>query len=213
MPPSGTHILTNQTTIMLLGVTGGVATGKSTFCQLLANHREFAFFDADRCVHDLLDGDPVVADAILRQFGPSAFSPEGAVDRAALRAIVFRDPAQRSKLEAILHPAVRARWTNLASEHRASGRDFIADIPLLFETAAENHFDATIAVGSSPGVQQARMLARGIDPATANAMLASQWPVAKKIALASFAVWNDGSADALETQAVSLIASIFDSRP
>ena len=102
---------------------------------------------------------------------------------------------------------------HLVSECRANGRDFIADIPLLFETAAESHFDATIAVGSSPGVQQARMLARGIDSGTADAMLASQWPVAEKIALASFAVWNDGSTDALETQAVGLIASLFDWHP
>ncbi len=198
---------------MLLGVTGGIATGKSTFCRMLAEHREFVFFDADHCVHELLDGDPAVADAVRREFGPAAFSREGAIDRAALRAIVFRDPALRTKLESILHPAVRARWMHLGSECRTNGLDFIADIPLLFETSGEKHFDATIAVGSSPVLQQTRMNARGIDPATTDAMLASQWPVAKKIALASFAVWNDGSADALETQAVGLIASLFDWQP
>lgn len=193
---------------MLLGVTGGIATGKSVFCRMLIKHRHFVFFDADSCVHDLLRVDAGVCRAVLDAFGPAVFSPSGDIDRAALRAVVFSDPAKRSELERILHPIVRKRWLNLSEQCIAEGRDLLADIPLLFETDAGRHFDATIAVAASATAQKSRLLSRGLDPSTADAMLESQWPVGQKIALASFAVWNDGALAALEGQAIALLASL-----
>ena len=194
---------------MLLGLTGGIATGKSTFCRLLAARHSFVVFDADICVHDLLADDPGVAEGVRREFGPGVFAPDGSVDRAALRAIVFQNPDRRKTLEDILHPLVRRRWDQLRTDCLVQGRDFLADIPLLFETNAANFFDATILVAASRRTQESRLAARAIGPATAQAMLASQWPVGQKIATASVVIWNDGSESALHRQADLLIESLF----
>lgn len=193
---------------MLLGVTGGIATGKSSFCRMLMNHRHFVFFDADSCVHELLSGDVAVSAAVLGAFGPAVFSASGDIDRAALRSIVFADSHRRQELEGILHPIVRQRWLDLGEQCSAEGRDLLADIPLLFETDAGRHFDATIAIGASAEIQKSRLLSRGLDASIADAMLASQWPVNRKIALASFVIWNDGTLAALEKQAIGLLASL-----
>lgn len=193
---------------MLLGLTGGIATGKSTFCRLLAAKHPFAVFDADTCVHDLLAEDPTVGKAIRHEFGPGVFSSDGSVDRPALRAIVFQNSDRRKALEEILHPLVRRRWEQLRTDCLSDGRDFLADIPLLFETNAADFFDATILVAASRKTQESRLAARGIGPATAQAMLASQWPVGQKFG-ASVVIWNDGSESALHRQADLLIESLF----
>ncbi len=194
---------------MLLGLTGGIATGKSTFCHLLAERRPFVVFDADMCVHELLAADPNVAEAVRREFGSEVLDPTGFVDRAALRAIVFQNPRQRKILENILHPIVRRRWEDLRSACLHDERDFLADIPLLFETGAAEAFDATILVAASRQTQESRLSTRGIGSATAQAMLASQWPVGEKLCPATIVVWNDGTEEALERQATLLIESLF----
>ena len=194
---------------MLLGLTGGIAAGKSTFCRLLAERRPFVVFDADTCVHTLLAEDPIVAKAVRAEFGPGVFAPDGSIERAALRAIVFQNPRQRKALEQILHPIVRRRWEDLHLACRQDGRDLLADIPLLFETGAAVSFDSTILVAASRQTQEGRLAARGIGSATAQAMLASQWPVSDKFAPATVVVWNDGTEAALQRQAALVIESLF----
>ena len=134
---------------MLLALTGGPAAGKSTFGRLLAARRAFETFDADGCVHELLAADPEIIAAVAGEFGAGVLDPAGAVHRPALRALVFADHMARRRLEAIVHPAVRTRWLEQSARCRAAGRDFLADIPLLFETGAERHFDATVTVSAS----------------------------------------------------------------
>lgn len=196
--------------LMLLGLTGGIATGKSTMAaELLRMRPPWVFFDADRCVHDLLAKDSAVGAEIRETFGDSAMRPETGVDRKALGAMVFADAAARKALEGILHPRVRARWQHLATRCRAEGQDFLADIPLLFETGAEAHFDATVVVAASEEVQRRRLADRGISDETAVAMLRSQWPLASKIEQATFVAWNDGTRDNLSTQSALLVESLF----
>ncbi len=194
---------------MLLGLTGGIATGKSTFCRLLAERHPFVVFDADTCVHNFLAEDPIVAQAVRGEFGPTVFAPDGSIERAALRAIVFQNPRQRKVLEQVLHPLVRRRWEDLHRACRRDGRDLLADIPLLFEVGAAASFDSTILVAASRHTQEDRLAARGIGSATAQAMLASQWPVSDKFAPATVVVWNDGTEAALQCQAALLIESLF----
>ncbi|MEX1044542.1 MAG: dephospho-CoA kinase [Chthoniobacterales bacterium] len=190
---------------MLLALTGGIATGKSTFRQLLAARHSFVVFDADACVHELLSADRPAIDAVVQRFGAGVLGLDGCVSRPALRSVVFHDPAARRDLEQILHPLVRARWQEQRGDCLASGRDFLADIPLLFETSAEAHFDASVLVAASAGTQRARLAARGLDPATMEAMLASQLPLGEKIARATSVVWNDGTPAALGRQADLLL--------
>lgn len=193
---------------MLLGLTGGIATGKSTFGRMLADKHPFVTFDADACVHEMLTQDPRIAEAIRSEFGSAALRPDGAIDRAALRSIVFRDTDRRKALENILHPPVRKRWENLRAACLRDGRDMLADIPLLFETGADASFEITILVAASRQVQESRLAERGLDEATARAMLDSQWPISKKILSATSVIWNDGSKKALEDQADLLIESM-----
>jgi dephospho-CoA kinase len=190
---------------MLLALTGGIATGKSTFRQLLAERHAFVVFDADACVHELLSTDRPAIDAVVQRFGPGVLDTGGGVSRPALRSIVFQNPAARRDLEQILHPRVRARWQEQRGHCLAEGRDFLADIPLLFETSAEAHFDASILVAASPETQRARLATRDLDPATVEAMLASQLPLGEKVGCASTVVWNDGTPAALGRQADLLL--------
>jgi len=196
---------------MLLGLTGGIATGKTTFRHLLTALHPWEVFDADACVHDLLDHDPQVSAAIEGAFGPEARAPSGRPDKSFLRDRIYAHPQERKKLESILHPLVRAQWQRRAETCRAENRDLLADIPLLFETGAQAHFDAVILVASSPDTQRARLRSRGVEGGLAERMLASQWPIGEKIGLATRVVWNDGNLGALQRQAAHLAAALFPS--
>ena len=193
---------------MLLGLTGGIATGKSTLASLLLGRANLIAFDADACVHELLATNEEVVSAIRLEFS----LPDTPIDRAALRRIVFLKPEARHRLESILHPVVQSRWQSLAKDCRANGTSLLADIPLLFETGAAAAFDTTIVVAASPQVQQQRLLSRGLDREMIDAMLASQWPIGQKVALADHVIWNDGSPAELERQCVLLLDALFPTR-
>jgi len=190
---------------MLIALTGGIATGKTTFRNLLGERFALEVFDADACVHSLLSSNPEIVSAIAETFGDGVISEGGQVDRPALRPLVFADPEARRRLEAILHPAVRSRWQAQLEACRVSGRDFLADIPLLFETSGQDYFDATVVVAASAATQRERLAARGLGLETAEAMLASQWPMLEKISRATAVVWNDGTLRALAHQADLLL--------
>ncbi len=194
---------------MLLGLTGGIATGKSTFKRLLAEKHNFVVFDADQCVHSLLAEDQGVINQIRNHFGEDMIAVDGTVKRPALRNIVFTDDEQRKRLEEIIHPVVRSRWLELRQSCSSENKDFLAEIPLLFETSAEIFFDATMLVAASDRVQFHRLTARGLDPQIAQAMLASQCPMGEKEKRASVVVWNDGTLAELAHQARMLIERFF----
>lgn len=190
---------------MLIALTGGIATGKTTFRRLLVDRHPFEIFDADTCVHELLSSDAGIIAAVTAAFGHRVLSSEGQVNRQALRPLVFADADARRRLEAILHPAVRQRWQGRLDACRESGRDFLADIPLLFETSGEGHFEASVLVAASGVVQRERLGARGLDSGLVEQMLASQWPMVEKLGRASSVVWNDGTLGALARQADLLL--------
>ncbi|MFM8887398.1 MAG: dephospho-CoA kinase, partial [Chthoniobacterales bacterium] len=123
--------------------------------------------------------------------------------------LVFRDLTARQRLEAILHPVVRAEWSARLEECRINGVHFLADIPLLYETGAEDFFDAVVVVASSTTTQLGSLSARGIDADTAKAKLASQLPLGQKVARANFVIWNDGSLAALGRQTKLVANQLF----
>ena len=190
---------------MLLGLTGGVATGKSTLTRLLTRAHPFTLFDADACVHELLSTDGDIIRAVRYEFSLPQHEPPIPIDRALLRQRVFSDPSARGRLEAIIHPVVRQRWMALRSECLDLDQNFLADIPLLFETGGASHFDAVVLVAASTKTQRIRLAAKGLEPSLAEAMLASQWPIGQKVAEADHIVWNDGSLAGLERQASLLL--------
>src|SRR5437899_5841763 len=120
-----------------IGITGGISTGKSTFCECL---REIistaAFFNADEAAHTLVELSDVKQEIRIK-FGGDVFSRNGDLNRERRRAIVFGDATKRRALEQILHPLIRSQWTAEAKRHRNSPKFFFADIPLLYETGGE----------------------------------------------------------------------------
>lgn len=192
----------------IIGITGGIASGKSTFSCALAEIRAARIFDSDACARELLDSDPSVREAVIRDILPAAYQVDGTPDRAAIRALVFSDPAAKARLEAILHPLVRARRQALAEDARAEGRDLLVDIPLLFETSASSGFDLIVTVACSLEIQTQRAMSRGLTLAQVEQIVASQWGNAQKIAQSDFVIWNDGSLRMLQAQAEELAARL-----
>jgi dephospho-CoA kinase len=189
-----------------IGITGGVSTGKSTFCQCLREILPAAkFFDADQAAHDLVGHDDVKQE-LLSEFTFSIFSPSGDLNRVALRAIIFQDAAKRQALEKILHPRIREQWRTEADKHRTSPEFFFADIPLLYETGGETLCDRVVVVACSPEVQLANLMRRmGIEREAAEAMINSQMPLEEKIKRADHVVWNNGDESVLAKQAGNLV--------
>lgn len=166
-------------------------------------------FDADQCSRNLLDGDPGVRELVRQAFGDGIFTPEGAVDRVALRGIVFASEEKRLSLERILHPAIRAQWLDMAARERVSGNWLAVDIPLLFETGAEQFFDHVIVVACGASTQMRRLAEiRNLKPDIAEKIIASQIDLNVKISKANYLIWNEGSLPALGNQA-SLLADFL----
>src|SRR5919106_5005650 len=133
-----------------IGITGGISTGKTSFCQCLREILPAAkFFDADQEAHRLADLDPEVKGESRREFGTGIFSDDGDLNRERLRAIVFGDAAKKRALEQILHPRIRRQWSAEAETHRNSPDFFFADIPLLYETGGETWCDRVVVVACS----------------------------------------------------------------
>ena len=194
---------------MLLGLTGGIATGKSTLTRLLANAHPFTVFDADACVHEMLRTDREVLAKIYHEFSLPRTVEALPLDRAELRRLVFSDSTARHRLEAIIHPVVRQRWMALRAECLDLGQDFLADIHMLLETGAAPQFDALVVVAAAPRTQRMRLVAKGLEPAMVEAMLASQWSIGQKVSAADHVIWNDGSLAGLERQASLLLEHLF----
>src|ERR1700730_17245757 len=145
----------------VIGITGGISTGKTTFCKLLGEIIPAAtFFDADQAARDLAEHDPEVKELIRGEFGAAIFSASGDLNRAQMRSIVFADAEKKRALEQILHPRIRRQWSLEAESRRNSTDFFFADIPLLYETGGETLCDCVVVVACSPGVQLERLMAR-----------------------------------------------------
>ena len=191
-----------------IGITGGIATGKTAFSRQLRELLPNAtFFDADQAARELTDRDAEARALIAETFGPDIYSAEGHLKRDALRAIVFADPEKKQALEQILHPRIRRQWATEAERRRHSSELFLADIPLLYETGGEALCDRVVVVACSPRVQLERLMARSsLDRSAAEQMIAAQMPLNAKIARADHLAWNNGTPAVLRQQAETLAA-------
>ena len=195
----------------VIGITGGVASGKSSFTARLASllgarRVPIQVFDADAAARRLVESDAAIQQKIAARFGSGIVGSNGVIDRTRLREAVFGDAGEngegRKALEAILHPAIRAEWTEAAEAARRSGALLLLDIPLLFETGAEGGCDAVAVVACRPETQRARIVAnRGLTPEMAGKMIASQTSLASKAARADYVIWNDAPVARLDEQA------------
>lgn len=179
-----------------LGLTGSIGAGKSTVARLL-RERGFTVLDADAVAHEVSSW-PEVRAEVERAFGPD-YVTERALNRPALAALVFREPARRAQLNAIIHPRVRARMRAL--EEAAGGEWVVQDVPLLFESGLDAQMDATLLVDAPLELRVARVTARdALSPAQVLARDAAQLPSAEKRRRASFTLDNGGDLPQLALQ-------------
>lgn len=185
-----------------VGLTGNIASGKSTVARLFQSWGA-ALIDADAIVHELERPGTEVFDAIVARFGPEIIAEDGTLDRAALRAIVFNSRSSLAALNGIVHPAVAAERRRQIDEAVANGATILVqDIPLLFEVMDPSQFDAVVLVDAPVAARRERLeRTRGIDRATAESMIAAQLPSTEKRKRATFLIDNDGSLDTLEERA------------
>ena len=190
-----------------IGITGGISTGKSAFCDCLRELLPAAkFFNADQATHVLVDL-PEVKKQIRRKFGGGVFSNDGDLNRETLRAIIFGDAHKKRALEQILHPRIRRQWSTEAKAHRNSPDFFFAEIPLLYETDGERLCDRVVVVACSSQTQLHWLMERTLlERAAAEQMINTQMLLAEKIRRADHVVWNNGGQASLEEQARFLVA-------
>jgi dephospho-CoA kinase len=189
----------------ILGLTGNIAAGKSAVASRLAALGAHVI-DADLLAREAVAPGSVGLAAIVRRWGPSILAADGTLDRAALRRIVFADPAERAALDAIVHPEVaRRRSQAVAAAEEAGAAIVVCDIPLLFEADLENTVDAVLLVEAPASMRRERLLRdRGLTPKEADDMIAAQMPSELKRGHAEYIIENVGSREELIAQVDAL---------
>jgi len=185
----GNVVTTKQPRIV--GLTGGIATGKTTVSDYLASRYQFPVFDADILAREAVATGTPTLNAIAARYGPDILLADGSLDRKALGAIIFQDAAERHWLEAQIHPEVRTRL--LAAIAHCQSNTIVLAVPLLFEARMEDLATEIWVVTCPPEVQLARLMARdGLTEAQARDRIAAQMPLTEKIARADCILENSG---------------------
>ena len=193
-----------------IGLTGGIGSGKSTVAAMLVEQGA-ALIDADAISRACTAAGGAALPAIAREFGPQLIAADGALDRAAMRELVFRDPGARQRLEAIVHPLVGAETERQARQALAQGRRLLVfDVPLLVESIERwrQRVDRILVVDCEPETQIARVMARNQLPrAQVEQILAAQASRAQRLAVADAVIFNgaDVTLQALRAQVRQLV--------
>lgn len=183
-----------------IGLTGGIATGKSSAARLLEQHHGLPVLDADLYARQALEPGQPATEAVLERFGPGVVSSSGVVDRRALGAIVFNNQDERRWLEQLVHPIVRQRFDQELVQLDTNPA-VVLMIPLLFESGLEALCSETWLVDCDESQQLQRLMARDqLNEAEAQARMDAQWPLARKRPLADVLISNRGDAAALNAQ-------------
>ncbi|MEY3296141.1 MAG: dephospho-CoA kinase [Pseudomonadota bacterium] len=196
-----------------IGLTGGIGSGKSTVAALLVE-RGAHLVDTDAIARSLTAPFGAAMPAVAQAFGPAFVAPDGALDRARMRALAFADAGAKARLEAILHPLIGAEASRQAAS--AGGRPVVFDVPLLTPGSAwRARVARVLVVDCSEDTQAARVAARpGWDEALARSVIAQQIPRAQRRALADAVIHNDGlTLEALGAEVQALWSLWFGTRP
>lgn len=197
--------------MIVAGLTGGIATGKSTVAEILRKAGA-VIIDADRIARQVVAPGSPAWHEIRDLFGDRILQPDGAIDRAALGAIVFNDAPLRRRLEAIVHPRVGAE---IAAQMQRAAQEqpdavVIMDIPLLFETDRTQGLAEIIVVFTSESIQRQRLMARDLlSPEAAEARIRSQMPMAEKVRRATLTIDNSGAPAETERQALAVFQHLM----
>ena len=192
---------------LIVGLTGGIGSGKSTVADLLAALGA-EVVDTDAIAHELTGAQGAAMSQIVAAFGPSVVCPDGALDRAAMRRLVFSDPAAKNRIETILHPLIR-RESEVRCQLATAAPYVLLVVPLLVESGAcgayRQRVDRILVVDCDEATQLSRVIARsGLSSAEVRAIMATQASRAERLAVADDVVFNGGARDDLNAQLAAL---------
>jgi dephospho-CoA kinase len=194
--------------VLLVGLTGGIGSGKSTVARLLERRGAF-LIDADALAREAIARGTSGFDLVLDAFGSDVLAPDGDLDRARLASRVFSDPAQKAVLESIVHPEVARRFGELVDEHRATADVVVYVTPLLVELGLAPAFDVVVVVTASPHLRVSRVASeRGLSPEDVRSRMATQASDEQRAEVANVLIDNDGTLAELERQVDRLWADL-----
>jgi dephospho-CoA kinase len=193
----------------LVGLTGGIASGKSTVASMLGELGAYVL-SADEASRAVMQPGSSTFERVVAEFGDRFVRPDGTLDRAALGNYVFANPVELKKLEGITHPAIR-QWLRESIAQAPAGAIVVVETPLLFESGMEDWFDTVVVVTAPEAVQVERLVARwGISDVEARRRIALQLPLSEKAARGDVVIVNDGSLDSLRDSVKGLWLSLRD---
>jgi dephospho-CoA kinase len=186
--------------IRLVGLTGGIASGKSTVSQMLRDLGADVI-DADALAREVVEPGTPGLQEVSRRF-PGVLGPDGRLDRAKLGARIFFDPQERAALNAILHPLIQEEFRRRTAALERQGKPLVVyDAALLIENGLHRQMDAVVVVSAPDEVQRRRLMERnGLTSAEADARIASQMPLREKVQQATWVVDNGGPLEATRAQ-------------
>lgn len=195
--------------MLVIGLTGNIAAGKSSVARHYAEWGA-TLIDADALARKAVAPGTPARRAIKARWGAAVLGPDGALDRAALRRIVFADATERAALDAMVHPEVaRLRAAAVAAARAREEKVVICDIPLLFEAGLTDTVEAIVLVDAPRAVRLHRLMRdRGLDETEAAAMIDAQWPSEPKRARADWIIENDGTTAELEARARTVFSAM-----
>jgi len=190
----------------IIGLTGGIAVGKSAVSQILKQHG-YEIIDADRVAHQLQAANTPLLTELATVFGLTILHKDGSLNRDKLAKIVFKDEQARQRLNAIVHPAIRAEFERLIKHF--TGDILFLDVPLLFEAGFDELTDANLVIKATKDVQLKRLTSRdGLTEEMALARINSQIPASEAEKLADFVIDNSGDFGALEENVEKFLEKI-----
>lgn len=193
----------------LIGLTGGIASGKSTVARIL-NRLGAAIVDADALAREVVEPGHDAWKDIVKEFGAEVLQPDRTLDRQKLRATIFNNTAARKKLEAIIHPRVRALAEERIHQHAAAGYDIVVyEVPLLFEGNLHEWLRPVVLVACDVDIQIRRLQERdGLSVEASQKHIDAQMSLAEKRRLADYVIENDGSLEDLEREVQTVLNKI-----
>lgn len=197
----------------IIGLTGGIASGKSTVSALL-RQAGIPVIDADQVARQVQRPGSVALDKLAAAFGPAIIAPDGSLNRQQLGQRVFDDPAARQELDRIVQPLIKNTiWQAVDNLRRQGVANVVLDVPLLFEAGYDTDCDLVVVVRVSPATELRRLMARnGYSRAAAQARIAAQLPLSVKVAKADVVIDNDGSREETRRQVAQLVEDLRGTR-